>query len=424
MKVAFISQPFGDVVPPVEGNSLVIWTYQVARRLTSACDFIIYARKGPGQQQVQWHEHIEYRRIPVTLDDQLLKPLKLLERILGHPAPKRPLFSSSLFYLGYILQIAWDLRAQQCDIVHIFNFPQFASMIRAFNPQVKIVLHMQCEWLSQLDRAMIERQLKQVDLVIGCSDYITNKVRERFPQFGDRCQTVFNGADVHQLVYKPDDRVAKNGQMRLLFVGRVSPEKGVHVLLEAFEKVVPSYPQAQLDIVGPGGNAPFEYMVLVSDDKKVNALGSFYNNLLRRGDYFSELQRHLPPVLAERVNFVGPISHSRLINYYREADLLINPSLTEAFGMSLVEAMASEVPVVATAVGGMTEIVGEGQAGLLVESGNPTALAEAILSLLKDGHLRKLMGQTGRKQVIDRYSWDQIAASLFAQYRCITQNHG
>jgi glycosyltransferase involved in cell wall biosynthesis len=420
VKIAFVTQPWDEVVPSVGGSSsIAILTYQIARRLARSGEVFIYAKKGHSQQRVERDdEGIHYRRLSVATENWLLKLFKLLERLSGFRNPKRPFFASSLYYLGYALQVANDLRKQQCDVVHIHNFSQFVLVIRAFNPKVKIALHMHCEWLTQLDQAMIERRLRQADLVIGCSEYITEKVRRRFPQFASRCQTVFNGVDISQFVNQKGHSTAKkNGAKRLLFVGRVSPEKGIHVLLDAFQKVVERYPQVQLDIVGPGGNAPFEFVVLVSDDDKVSDLVSFYGRILRRGDYFSYLQRRLPSNLASRVTFAGSVPHSHVISYYREADVFIFPSIwNEPFGMPVVEAMASEVPVVATQGGGITEIVEEGQTGLLVERDNATALAEAILRLLENEGLRKSMGKAARQRAVEHFSWERTAESLLYQY--------
>jgi spore coat protein SA len=422
MKVAFVTQPWDEVVPPSGGpTSIAILTYQMARRLARSGEVIVYARRGPSQQKVQCDgEGIHYRRISVTAEDKLIKPARLLDRLLGFLYPKRPFFSSGLYYLGYALQVAIDLRAQQPDIVHIHNFSQFVPVIRVFNPSAKIVLHMHCEWLTQLAPAMIARRLRQTDWVVGCSEYITGKVRDRFPQFASRCQTISNGVDVNHFIDENGHGMSKQtGIKRLLFVGRLSPEKGVHVLLEALQKVVGRYPQVQLDIVGPLGNAPFEFLVRVSDDEQVSQLASFYSGLLRRGDYLSDLQRYVPSNLASRVRFVGSVPNSHVVDYYREADILVNPSFSEAFGMSLVEAMACQVPVVATRVGGMTEIVEDTHAGLLVGPGDATALAGAILRLLADDDLRERMGQAGRRRAIERYSWEQVTENLYHLYEDI-----
>ena len=422
MKVAFVSQPFEYIVPPVHGSSIGIWTYQVLQAWNQPDDeFIIYAPHIPGQAESERHEGVEYRRATKNLDEKLIKPLRLLERLLRFPWTKKPVFTWSINYLGYIVQIARDLRKQQCDIVHIHNYSQFVPIIRAFNPRIKIVLHMHCEWLSQLDKAMIGRRLCKVDLILGCSDYITEKARDRLPQFASQSQTVFNGVDATRFFDNNDARTEKADDVKkLLFVGRVSPEKGLHILIEAFALVAARFPQVQLDIVGAPGNAPFEFIVLVSDDEHVSRLDKFYEGSpLQRRSYWADLQEQLPADLADRVSFAGPVLHSEIANYYHQADILINPSVSEAFGMSLVEAMASQTPVVATRVGGMTEIVEDGETGLLVEPGDAEALAAAILRLLEDDGLRESMGKAGRQAVPALFEWKKIAADLFDQYQLL-----
>jgi len=329
---------------------------------------------------------------------------------------KRPLFASSLFYFTYILQVAKDLRKEKCDIVHLHNFSQFVPIIRAFNPKIKIVLHMHCEWLTQLDRKMIENRLKEVDLIIGCSEYITEKIRLIFPQFSERCQTIYNGVDVNYFVSRNRYVLAnKNSVKRLLFVGRVSPEKGLHVLLEAFQEVVKRYPQVQLEIVGSKSIPPIEFIVALSDDPKVSDLASFYS-----GNYISHLQDKLSSGVASHVSFTGFVSRRQLINCYQHADVFVFPSVwNEPFGMPLIEAMATEVPVVATRSGGIPEIVEDGKTGILVEPGDASALAEAILYLFSDEDLRKSMGEAARLRVIELFSWKKIVENLLCQYKNI-----
>jgi glycosyltransferase involved in cell wall biosynthesis len=393
---------------------------QLAYRLARAGhEVIIYAKKVQAQPNVERHaEGILYRRISIGPEDLLMKPVKLLDRLGLVRNPKRPLFASRLYYPGYALQTAWDLKQRQPDIIHIYNFSQYVPLIRAFNPKAKIVLHMECEWLSQLDRAVVEGRLHEVDLIIGCSGYITERIRDKFPQFSDRCITIYNGVDANQFVREVElDGVKKSKAERLLFVGRISPEKGVHILLEAFQRVVQCVPHVGLEVVGPPGAANFEFIVPLADDEKVSELAQFYSRKSKKADYISRLQNQLDPKYVDQVVFTGSIPHSHLMNHYRDADVFLFPSVWhEPFGIPLVEAMACQVPVIATRSGGMTEIVEEGKTGLLVERGNAADLAEGILRLLKDEDLRISMGEAGRERVLGHFTWDRIAESLLNEY--------
>jgi glycosyltransferase involved in cell wall biosynthesis len=116
------------------------------------------------------------------------------------------------------------------------------------------------------------------------------------------------------------------------------------------------------------------------------------------------------------VNFTGSLAQPELLPYYQNADVVINPSLSEAFGMTLIEAMATQTPVVATKIGGMPEIVDHDVTGLLVAPGNPQAIADATVKLISNPVRAKVMGKAGREKVLRRYTWSTIAESLIDCY--------
>ncbi|MFQ5592128.1 MAG: glycosyltransferase family 4 protein [Phycisphaerae bacterium] len=334
----------------------------------------------------------------------------MLERFSRRFSVRRPVVASSMYYLGYAGSVTADLRANNCDFVLLFNFSQFVPMIRRWNPGIAIALNMQCEWLTQFDRGMVEQRVRAADWVIGCSAYIAGKVGRKFPGMADRCVPVFNGVDLRKFVCSCSRQSKKDDLgKRLLFVGRISPEKGLHVLLEAFRDVRQRYPDARLEIVGGDAPCPREYSVDLSDDAQVAALARFYNGR----SYFSQLREQAVSAgVQDSVEFTGSVPHAKAVEHYQHADVLVNPSLSEAFGMSLVEGMASGLPVVATRVGGMTEIVEEGKTGLLVEPGDHRALAEALLTILDRPDCGRTMGKAGRERAAHLFSWDRIAEKI------------
>src|SRR5581483_5428280 len=121
--------------------------------------------------------------------------------------------------------------------------------------------------------------------------------------------------------------------------------------------------------------------------------------------------------LGERVEFVGPVyDYQDLLAYYRAADLFVLPSLQEGFPRVIYEAMTQGLPVIATAVGGIPEVVVEGESGLLVPPGSESALAQAIDRLLSDGELRRRVIRGGYAKVgplLDKSAADQ-AVQLMA----------
>jgi glycosyltransferase involved in cell wall biosynthesis len=115
----------------------------------------------------------------------------------------------------------------------------------------------------------------------------------------------------------------------------------------------------------------------------------------------------------DRVHFVGYVREPLLQQFYRRADIQVVPSVAdEAFGLVCVEAMASGTPVVATAVGGIPEVVVDGDCGLLVEPGSAPAIAGAVNHLLHRPMLRRRMGRRARRLVEERFTWDVIAGTF------------
>jgi spore coat protein SA len=317
-----------------------------------------------------------------------------------------------------MLQVARDLRRRGCDVVHVHNFSQFVPVIRRYNPGVKVVLHMHCEWLSQLPRELLAPRLAQTAAVVGCSDHVTALARDRFPEAPCRFETVPNGVTgrppIHDQPTNPPPADPPPADPTVLFVGRLTPEKGVHVLLDAFARVLERHPNARLKVIGPEAETPREYLVDLPGSEDLSHLLAFYG----RG-YLAQLKDRLPPEAAARVEFVGSVPHDALAAHYASAAFLVNPSFSEAFGMSLVEAMTFGLPVVASAVGGMREIVVEGRTGFLVPPGDVEALAGAMDTLLARAELRTAMGRAGAARANATYTWEAVADRLVGLYRTL-----
>ena len=122
--------------------------------------------------------------------------------------------------------------------------------------------------------------------------------------------------------------------------------------------------------------------------------------------------------IASRVLFLGRQPDTKLPSLYAIANVVALPSVTrrEAFGIVLLEAMASGKPVVASAIPGVSELVEDGKTGFLVPPSNPPALAHALRSLLRDKRSAKTMGDNGRVLVKNKYNWDRITQEFLELY--------
>lgn len=410
MRVAFVNQPYDRVLPPRQ-NSIGLIVYNTAVEVARHRPVIVYGSRRSnehGQEGLPF----QMRYIENPWDERLHWAIGSYPRW----ARRFRLAGFANTYRQYPAAVGRDVMSVGADILHVMNYWDWASILRRRNPDKKLVLEMQCEWLSQMDRSRVAEQLKVVDAVVGVSDHITSLFRQRFPDYPGIVATAFNGVDVDVFGPGPDRKHEHRPDPKILFVGRVSPEKGIHTLLEAFALVRQKLPEARLDLIGARVDLPAGLIVDVSDDPLVRALKRFYDGSLA-DDYQSFLDACVQRLhLADHVRFLGAVPHANLIQAYREAGLVVNPSLSESFGISVVEAMASGVPVVATRVGGMRETVLEGKTGLLVDPENPTELAAAMLDVLTSTQRHQDMSRAGRIRSVEQLSWAARARRLEAVY--------
>jgi glycosyltransferase involved in cell wall biosynthesis len=225
------------------------------------------------------------------------------------------------------------------------------------------------------------------DLFLPVSEY---SAREQAAP-AHRTRVIYGGADPDR--YSPDPNVSRQG---VLFVGRLTPHKGLDRLLQALP------PGATTRIVGSAGHDP-------------HPPERDYPRLLR------QLARD------RDVHFLGPISDDELPAVYRSSGVFVLPSVdltcygkkvavSELLGLSILEAMASGTPVVASAIGGVPEIVRDGETGFLVPPGDVDALRDRLAQVLGDPLLARRLGASARQSVLDRFTWSRVAQRCLEAY--------
>jgi len=132
-------------------------------------------------------------------------------------------------------------------------------------------------------------------------------------------------------------------------------------------------------------------------------------------DYVGHL-RGLAAHHGGRVLFVGPVSNGDLPLYHALSDVVVAPSLLEAFGIPVIEAGASGLPVIASAVGGLLDTVVHGRTGLFVPPGDATALAAALQDIVANPDRARAFGRAGRDRVTASFTWDRITDTLAGYY--------
>lgn len=405
MKVAYVTQPHDAVLPPRQ-NSIGLIIYNTALEVAPSAQVTLYLLSGATGMLVAGSPlQVAYAR---SVSDRVLQSLAN-----RWPRWMRPqsLVERADAYLGWASAVAKRLRGAPVDVVHVMNYWGWSQRLRGN----RLVLEMQSEWLSQMNRGAVAQQLRDVDAVVAVSGHVERLFRAAFPDYRGIVSVVHNGVDTDLFCPAPMPR-EESDERRLLYVGRVSPEKGVHTLLEAFKIVAARFPHARLDLVGGRGAMPKRLLVSLSDDPLVRALERFY-----APDGSSDYPQRLDGLvrdagLQDRVTFHSYLPHKDIISYYQQADLVVNPSLSETFGISIVEGMACGVPVVGTRVGGMLDTI-VGDVGRAVPAEDPESLAKAMCEILDNRTLARQLGAAGRQRAITQFTWKARANRLLDVYR-------
>jgi glycosyltransferase involved in cell wall biosynthesis len=246
--------------------------------------------------------------------------------------------------------------------------------------------------------------MKIADTVIALNKTMQKALTEKAKVDPRKMVIVPNGVDTEffRPGLKNEQILSEYGleeQSYILFVGRVSPEKGVHILLRAFKQVVNDIPKDfKLVVVGP--------------------LSSAFNSA-QPSSYAEAMMRYSKEELGERVVFTGAIDRNSLRVLYSNAYCFVLPSLAEAFPMVLLEAMASGTPPIGSTAGGIPDIIIEGVNGLLFRKGDWRDLANKLLTLFQDRGFRDKLSHNARKYVEENFSWGTVAVRIKEVYSSI-----
>jgi glycosyltransferase involved in cell wall biosynthesis len=221
------------------------------------------------------------------------------------------------------------------------------------------------------------------DLVLCLSAADRNLAVEKGWQRPERIKVVPPGVDPVFLDSKPSPLESQN----VVFFGSWTSRKGKSDIAHAFPAIKAARPQARLWIVGTR-----------TPESDILA------------DFLPEL-RHAIDVIP-----VVPDPPDRIVEMLGGASVCVCPSRYEGFGMAFLEMMAVGLPVVATATGGMADVIEPGVNGLMVRPRDPDALAAAVIELLGDREMRRRIGSKGRVTAA-RYTWQRVAADTAAAYQ-------
>ncbi|MHC1591516.1 MAG: glycosyltransferase family 4 protein [Candidatus Helarchaeales archaeon] len=235
--------------------------------------------------------------------------------------------------------------------------------------------------------------------VITCSQYMKKEVQSNFNVPLDKLRVIPNGVNIDERHSNVDCKEFmkrfkdRDSQKIIFYVGRLVFEKGVHVLLGA----IPMIDRFRHDF-------------------KVIIAGSGY--------YHSELERITHQLgIQDRVKFVGFLTDDEIKALYKCATVSVFPSLYEPFGITALEAMASEVPVIVSDTGGLSEIVQHDITGLKFYVDNSHSLASQLTRVLENEEFARKVAKNAVKELRKRYDWGEIAKKTVELYEEVIKEH-
>jgi cellulose synthase/poly-beta-1,6-N-acetylglucosamine synthase-like glycosyltransferase/glycosyltransferase involved in cell wall biosynthesis/O-antigen/teichoic acid export membrane protein len=236
----------------------------------------------------------------------------------------------------------------------------------------RMKLHPPLSWIGKsLEKHFVPMIYKNTEVITvspsSKADILEHKLTKKEPN------VIYNGVDLE--VYKPG---RKSARPSILYLGRLSKQKSLSVLIKSAKKIVRNVPDVQITIAGDG-----------VDRKRLIKLTK---------------SLHLENV----INFTGKVTEKEKVKLYQKAWVFVNPSLMEGWGITTIEANACGTPVVASNVAGLRDAVHNPHSGLLVPYGNVDEFANSISLLIKNGAIRKRMSSEAITWA-KKFSWDKSA---------------
>lgn len=419
VRVAFLLQP-RDLFAWGRMSSVTLVTWLVARQLaTRGRTVSIYARRGSDQPPRETVENgVEVFRI----DGGPRWRESVREGVSGLLPGTIPRTLQAGYYGDFVDRTIRALREASPDVVYLSTQVQYVPRIRAALPDALIVMHLLDELVAHLPAEWVRGQLREADRIVCLRDQLHDRLRGLCPDLEPRMRTIRAGVDPERFTPPGPGARADAGQM--LFVGRLSPEKGLHVLAEAFAELHRRRPEARLKIVGPSGMMPFAWIRgVAAHDAHVATLAPFYGRTLlgrlyregwqRGAGYVEEVKRRLGASLPA-VDFVPHVGHDELPALYRGASVLLAPSVCLELPIPVYEGMACGlVPVLSYESPG-EDVVRWDETAVQVPRNDPRGLTEALDDLLGDPVRVHSMGDAARRAVAAEAGWGRRAEQLDA----------
>lgn len=377
MKIAFICTE-KLTFPPINGGAVQVYLEGVLPIISKYHEITVFSIQDPKLPTRASISGIKYIRLPASTTEEYVRGVK-------------------------------TLLTNDFDLVHVFNRPRWVNFLSkdltcAFSLSLHNEMFLQNKINSNLANACVNR----VSFITTVSHFIANGVKELYPSATSKLHPVYSAVDCN--IYKPiwnDDKDSHRRILRekyglqnhktILYVGRLTPKKGTHIVIDAMNSVMESHPNTALMIIGSkwyGGNESNKYI---------------------------ELLKRISKELKGPVIFTGYLSPTEIPKYYSIGDIFVNMSQwREPLARVHYEAMAAGLPIITTNRGGNAEVMIEGVNGFVINDyENPRVLENNIVRLLDNSDLALRLGVNGRKLAVEKYNFKRLANDLLKLFDSI-----
>jgi glycosyltransferase involved in cell wall biosynthesis len=307
----------------------------------------------------------------------------------------RRLYLNLMYFIEALMVGQW-MKRQGLRHLHVHLASQAASVglfVRTvFGFGYSLTVHGPDEFYDA-DRQMLAQKIAAADFLCCISSFARSQLMKLSP-YEHWDKFVLSPLGVDPEIFAPRPKPPERGYFEILCVGRLTPAKGQHILIDAVERLTRQGRRVRLRLVGGG-----------PDDES--------------------LRRHAARTAArECVIFEGALNQDRIRDFYAQADAFCIPSFAEGLPVVLMEAMAMEIPCVTTHIAGIPELIRDGVNGLLTPPSDADALAKALARLMDDPELRKRIAQSGRARVVEDYNLHRNVERLGAIFIERVKNSG
>ena len=365
-------------IPPTGWGAVEKWIVEVVSRLNSKYHFKIISLPAKERMSIK-NTEFTYLSPFCTFFKKLSRAeLNYIGKYLKTTPVRSYLNRKHMTSWSYVRYLKKEMKVHETDLFHFHQRPEYLVYTQPKKPVI-MHLHNRVEGLTKSYPLFPEffKGIDMADMVVTVSKDLYSYYLKRGVE-KSKLELLYNGVDVKRYVPKK-----KPPGIRLLFIGNFVPRKGIIYLIRSFREIKKHVPEAELHIVGRRNE---------------------------KNEYVQQARKES----IEDISFVDVVNENDLIRHFQEATMLVHPAVYEAFGMTLIEAMACGTPVIATRVGGIPEVLGD--SGILIKPKSPDSIAKAVIDLLDNRKKYDSLVKKGRARAVKYFSWETVSKNLDSLY--------